>query len=233
MRISQFREKSLQKRSVGFEAPGRRLNREQETKMQKKFTEVHTKGLTSAEIPDRFHASSREHQAQPKPYSAPIIVVENNKKPALISSVLHAILVSLLPKKAVTDLSRLDKYLQDRELRDEIVNQLLSSHSADGSTKVRFVTAVNDYQHTKNENEKKLKAMNIVALFIQEGSKFQIQGIPRVYEKDMVKCRFKNLLIIKELILRELLKNAVVVEFLKSAEAHTVEHNPLDFEADD
>ena len=113
----------------------------------------------------------------------------------------------------ISDLSRLETCLQDCGLRAEIVNHMLSTHS-DGIVMIRFVSAVNDCQNTTNEDEKLFKARRIVALFVQDGSKFQILGIPI----EMLKSRFENLLLVKELVLEKLLENPIVYQFLKSAE---------------
>ena len=55
------------------------------------------------------------------------------------------------------------------------------------------MSAVNDYQDTTNEDENLFKARRIMALFVQNGSKFQILDIP--IEMLKLKSRFENLLL--------------------------------------
>jgi len=186
-------------------------------KSLKKNTEVYAKGPRIGEHSINYCPL----EAKPKSPTLP----SSKMKSGVISSALQSVLVAMLPKKSTSDLSKLESYLQDRELRDEIINQLLSAHS-DGPVKIRFVSAVNDYQNTPDQIVKQKKARNIVAVFVQEGSKFHLPDIPIAYEQDLVKSRFKNLLLLKELMLRELLKNPIVTQFLKSAEDHSIEHQP-------
>jgi len=128
------------------------------------------------------------------------------------------------PRKSVSKLSieavdpnlmdRFQKVVLDRELREPLVEQLLASHSDGGSAKIRFVTAVNEYERTTNKNEKIAKGRKIMSVFIQRDGIFQLSGL-RVEDQDST-SELDNLLLIRTGISAELISNPIIKSYLES-----------------
>jgi hypothetical protein len=148
------------------------------------------------------------------------------KRHSLVASILHSFVGAIVPRSKPSDLVKLEMALKDRDIRNELINQLLSAHSY-GTVRVRFISAVLDYERTSNSTEKSAKAKQICALFVQEGSKFHLPGIPLDAETDMERTKFRKLVLLKEMTLRELLKNPVVIQYLLDAEDHSVTRNEI------
>jgi hypothetical protein len=167
--------------------------------------------------------------------SCPIVVPAGNlrtKRPSIAASILHSILSAIVPRSKPSDSVKLETALKDREIRNELINQLLSAHS-DGTVRVRFISAVLDYERTSNSVDKIAKAKQICALFVQEGSKFHLPGIPIDAENEMERTKFRKLVLLKEIMLRELLKNPLVVQYMKAAENHSIVRNDELLDDDD
>jgi hypothetical protein len=76
-------------------------------------------------------------------------------------------------------LDELELVLSDRDKRDRLVEHLLAEHVDGGSAKVRFMSAVGEYDRTVAKSEKALKGKKIVSTFLQRDAPFPLQGLPR------------------------------------------------------
>ena len=75
------------------------------------------------------------------------------------------------------DMLNLRKVLQNRFTRNRLINKLLPI-KADYSVRIRFCSAVEEFESTKDKIEKKQKARKIVTMFVQPGSLFQLSNLP-------------------------------------------------------
>jgi hypothetical protein len=145
---------------------------------------------------------------------------------------MRALVVALDPRSKASDMVKLERALANRNVRNELINRLLSAHS-DGTVRVRFISAVLDYERTVGKAEKLAKAKQICALFVRAGSKFHPPGIPIDIETEMEMTKFRKLVLVKEMMLQELLKNPVVVQCMQAAESRSVPRKEDLFDDDD
>jgi hypothetical protein len=138
------------------------------------------------------------------------------KRHSIVASLLNSFFEAIRPQKELSEIAKLETALEDRQVRDELINQLLSAH-LDGIIQVRFISAVKDFEHTENKEEKESKGKHICALFVKDGSKFHLHGIPIDIQRDMIKSKFRNLILIKKMVLQELSENPVVIAFMNSS----------------
>ena len=75
------------------------------------------------------------------------------------------------------EMKSLEKIILDRGKRQELILKLLPI-KVDYSVKVRFCSAVREYERVADKVDRKAKARKIVSLFVQNGSMFQLSGIP-------------------------------------------------------
>jgi hypothetical protein len=104
------------------------------------------------------------------------------------------------------------KVMAHRPLRDELVQILLASHTDGLPAKVRFVSAVNEYEKTSNKADKVAKGRKIMTVFVQKDAMFPISGLSA--EDQDVGAELDNLLMIRTAISCELVANPSVKKFL-------------------
>lgn len=107
---------------------------------------------------------------------------------------------------------KLEELLSRRDTRDEIVEILLAMHS-DDAISVRFISSHADMQATLDRKEKQMKSRKILATFFQNGSKFQLKGIP---EEDLAQVRVENLRMVKCYLLQEVSRIPLIAEYVDS-----------------
>jgi hypothetical protein len=106
----------------------------------------------------------------------------------------------------------------DRDLREQLVDVLLASHVDGGNTKVRFISAVNDYEKTTNKSEKANKARKIISTFIQKDATFSIATLSLDYDVDVNANGELVLFHARSQVTFELLSSPIVLDFLRSLE---------------
>jgi len=113
---------------------------------------------------------------------------------------------------------RLEAVLADREIRNDIVLDLLSAHS-DYVLPVRFIVLFNEYAHTHDRKERHSKGKKILSTFFQVGSMFQLRSIP---EEDLVHVRLEHLGMVKTYFLSELVKMPMIADYLSKYEQQVI-----------
>ena len=102
--------------------------------------------------------------------------------------------------------------ISSRETRDGLVETLLAEHVDGGSARVRFVSAVSDWERTPNKADKVIKGKKILAAFLQKDAPFPLSGIPR---DQLAAITIDTLPLMRTRILIELLENGVVAQYVK------------------
>jgi UPF0288 family protein (methanogenesis marker protein 3) len=103
--------------------------------------------------------------------------------------------------------------LMNREQRNELVDHLLGFHS-DAAVKVRFLSAMNEYDATKDKKKKLLKGKAIVLIFFRENSVFRLEGIPENLETEIRKLKLEHLSKVKDIVSAELARSPMVTEHM-------------------
>jgi hypothetical protein len=86
----------------------------------------------------------------------------------------------------VPDTVKLDEILHRPFFVDQLINELLGVQN-DSCLRVRFCRAVTEYLETTNKLEQTNKGKVIVALFIAEGSMFQVKNVPEPISAKLVR----------------------------------------------
>ena len=126
--------------------------------------------------------------------------------------VLHS--AFLLDEKNDAELIKLDQLLRNRNLRDEIVENLIANGQGNNMVlKIRFLTAVNDFEKvdTCDRLEKQGKKQKIIEIFLSKRSKFYIKTSLQVESNATIECQFQML---RKHILMELYDHAIINKFI-------------------
>lgn len=108
------------------------------------------------------------------------------------------------------EIRRLEALLADRNIRNELVMDLLASHS-DYVLPLRFVTSYAEYRSTLDKKERQMKGRKVLSTFLQPGSMFQLKCIP---DEDLVQIRIEHLGMVKTFLLSEMVKIHIVSQYL-------------------
>jgi len=76
------------------------------------------------------------------------------------------------------DMINLQRIISDKNHRQRLI-ELLLPLDGDSSVKVRFCSAVEEYQREKDKEERTRKGAHIVKTFVKQGSMFRLTGIPK------------------------------------------------------
>ena len=108
---------------------------------------------------------------------------------------------------------RLDDMVSDPKIRTEFISSLADNKEL--AVKVRFVAAVNEYERTSNKTEKKAKGNKIVSMFIQDGSLFQLTGIPQTILVSLRAAKLNRLVELKAIVLDDLVHQQQILKLMK------------------
>jgi hypothetical protein len=108
------------------------------------------------------------------------------------------------------EIRKLDNLLADREIRNEIVMDLLASHS-EYVLPLRFITSFSEYSHTHDRKERHLKGKKIISMFFNPSSAFHLKSIP---EDDLSQVKIEHLGMVKVYFLAEMVKVPLIIEYL-------------------
>jgi len=109
------------------------------------------------------------------------------------------------------DMSLVESILSDRAKMKKIVIETIT-YESDISTKIRFYSAIVEYEKTSKIIEKKMMGRKLVSLFVQNGSMFQITSLPINKVHELLNGKIEVLSQVKYDLLLELSLN---VEFMK------------------
>ena len=119
---------------------------------------------------------------------------------------------------ASPEVELLINFMKDRKRRNLLVLELISERS-NNSIKVRFCSAVAEFESVKDKFEKRAKGRKIVSMFIQNGSMFQLQGVPYQAEQSLITGKnFDELTAIKLLMIHDLAKCPTVLKLISTQE---------------
>ena len=120
-----------------------------------------------------------------------------------------------LPTLEVTEnMDRLNDIIADRKMRQELVSALLAMRDS-SAVKIRFIAAADEFERTTGKIEKKAKGNKIVATFVQNGSMFQIPGIPAPLVQALESYKLDKIADLKNFILDDLVRNETVAKLMK------------------
>jgi hypothetical protein len=108
------------------------------------------------------------------------------------------------------EIRQLDLVLADREVRNELVMDLLAAHS-DFVLPLRFIAAYNDYRCTSDRKERQMKGRKLLSTFFQPGSMFQLRSIP---DEDLTQVRTEHLGMVKNYFLSEMVKMQLISDYI-------------------
>lgn len=103
-------------------------------------------------------------------------------------------------------LDQLRSILRQPKLLQQLIGRSMALH-ADMCMRLRFCSAVNEYQSTVDPAVKLAKARKIVAMFVQNGSMFQLDNLPRDLQNRQVWRSYHDLDALKNGYEYELISN--------------------------
>jgi len=109
------------------------------------------------------------------------------------------------------DMINLQRIICDAGYRQRLV-ELLVPLDGESSVKVRFCSAVEEYQREKDKKLKKKKGYHIVKMFIKKGSMFRLKSVTKEQETSLRAKKYEVLETLKNVILDELVLNKVVAK---------------------
>lgn len=120
----------------------------------------------------------------------------------------------MVAKELTEDMVNLQIVCRDRLMRNALIAKLLPENPQ-LSVKVRFCTAVEDYESLKDKVEKKQKARKIITSFVHSGSIFQINNFPSELEAALLADKLEVLEEAKIFFLEELTRTDLVRKELR------------------
>ena len=114
----------------------------------------------------------------------------------------------------------LNSRLKSFEFRDGLINSLLAEHCSPLAMSIRCICALNEHDGDLERVSKKEKGIQILRMFVDKGSKFKLQGLPRELEKQLFLHQSAAFPALKKHLLNELIKIPCI---LKTLETKTTE----------
>lgn len=112
-------------------------------------------------------------------------------------------------------IQQLERILHVRESRNELIDELLITHSTD-VIRVRFLCAVYEILRTTDKQKQRAKARKLVQAFVARGGKYYLDNIPPGCRSDLLHLRQRGFEQVRNIISRELCRNPIIRRFVEN-----------------